>query len=242
MTTINLTASEFAALIRPVLPLAGDDMMLPVLNAVLIETDSKWLSATATDRFRLGIKRIEKRPTEDDEAADWPEFRALIPLRAVRSLLAMFKASRGYNPSMSLTIEGDKLIAEGTGGFSLFDASRFTHQLENGEYPKVRGIFRECLAVKPEDRRGDFGINPSFMADFKATGATTLRVMGGSGEVGSGAGIVITDDDGFIGLLMPRRLVNAGGFEDWTDFLAVKPKPVAKPARKKPAAKKATAA
>lgn len=240
MTTLNLTAREFAAAVNPILPLAGRDDMLPVINAVLIETDGKWLSAMSTDRFRIGIKRIEKRPTDDDPSTEWPTFRALIPLRSVRSLLSMFKPTRTMNPELRLTVDGDNLIAEGAGGFDLFDSSRFTYALTPGEFPDLRALVRKA-AEKVDERAHEAGINPFFMADFKACGNTTLRVAFGA----PGRPIVLTDDDGFIGLLMPRKLVS-GEAEDWTDFLAEKPakKAPAKraPAPRKRAAKKGAAA
>lgn len=99
---ITITACELRDLVSPVLPLASKDSMLPILNAVLIETDGKWLSASATDRFRLGIKRIEKRPTEDDPTTEWAPFRAVVPLPALRSLLSVFKPSRHLDPELTL--------------------------------------------------------------------------------------------------------------------------------------------
>lgn len=227
-TTLNLTARELAAVVNPVLPMAGKDDALPVINAVLIETDGKWLYAMSTDRFRIGIKRIAKRPTDDDLTTEWPAFRALIPLRSVRSLLSMFKPTRSMNPELSLTIDGDNLIAEGAGGFDLFDSSRFTYALTPGEFPDLRALVRK--ATEGADERGhEAGINPTFLADFKACGSSTLRVTFGA----PGRPILLADDEGFIGLLMPRRLVG-GEAEDWTDFLAERP-------AKKATAKKAAA-
>jgi DNA polymerase III sliding clamp (beta) subunit (PCNA family) len=239
MTTLNLTARELAAVVAPVLPMAGRDGDLPVINAVLIETDGKWLVAMSTDRFRIGIKRIEKRPTDDDPATEWPEFRALIPLRSVRSLLSMFKPTRSMNPELSLTVEGDNLIAEGAGGFDLFDASRFTYALQPGQFPDLRALVRNA-SEGVDERAHEAGINPIFMADFKACGNAVLRIAFGA----PGRPIVLTDDEGFIGLLMPRKLVS-GEAEDWSDFLAEKPvekAPAKKAAPRKRAAKKATAA
>lgn len=244
MSTINLRAEQFADLVRPVIPLADATGMMPVLNAVLIEAEGKWLSATATDRFRVGIKRIEKFATDDDPTTEWPEFRALVPLRAVRALLTTFKPQRrSLLTSLSMTVEDDgrRLVTEGVGTFDLFDSSRITHHLEIGEYPAVRSLIRDALAHPVEDRAREFGVNPNFMADFKATGSRGLRIVTGAPRGGMPGPIVVTDDDGFIGALMPTSAIGEKA-EDWTDFLAPKPEPVAKTASAKRAVKKASAA
>ena len=229
MTTLTIDVKDFRALVSPVLPMAGKDEMLPVICAVLIESDGKWLTATTTDRFRAGIKRIEKHATDDDPTTEWPEFRALVPMRAVRSLLAMFKPSRGAPPAtLTLTIETDdsgvsRLTAEAVGLFNLFDSGRFTHNLLSGEFPAVRKAFKEALDTPDDARASMVGVNPAFMADFKAVGGDTLRVLLGSPT----KPLVVTDDDGFIGLLMPRRLFSEPNeaHENWTDFFAeTKPK------------------
>lgn len=232
MTTLTIGAAEFRALVNPVLPMAArDEMGYPSITAVLIESDGKWLSAMTTDRFRIGIKRIAKRPTDDDPTTEWPKFRALVPVRAVRSMLTTFKARRGTQPAtLTFTVEDDKLTAEAAGLFDLFDAGRFTHNLVTAEFPNLRQVVRNALKDSDKGDRSSVGINPGFMADFKASGATTLRVLFGGGVASP---LVVTDDDGFIGVLMPRRLLEGSdGPEDWTDFLAEKPAPKKATAKK----------
>ncbi|KAB2809233.1 hypothetical protein F9L07_19525 [Pimelobacter simplex] len=244
MTTLNITASQFAELVRPVLPLACGDDMLPVLNAVLIETDGKWLSATTTDRFRLGIKRVQKYATDDDPSVEWPEFRALVPLRAVRSMLTTFKPRRGSAfASLLLTVEDDRLIVEGAGTFDLFDSSRIVHHLQVGEFPKTRSLIHAALEAPTADRAPEFAVNPAFLADFKACGSRGLRVLTGASRAdGKPGAIVVTDDNGFIGMLMPTSVMGAADREDWADFLSPKPEPIKKPAAKKAPPRKRAAA
>jgi len=241
MTTLTIDAKEFRALVSPVLPMACKDDMMPAICAVLIEADGKWLSATTTDRFRAGIKRIEKHATDDDPTTEWPEFRALVPMRAIKSLLAMFKPSRGApSATITLTIESDesgveRLTAEAVGLFDLFDSGRFTHTLiDPAGFPGIRKPFREALETPDDARSSTVGINPSFMADFKAAGGDTLRVVLG----GPAKPLVVTDDEGFIGLLMPRRLVAEPGeaHENSSDFFAEKPQPKKRSGRKAGAA------
>lgn len=234
MTTLTIGAAEFRSLLNPVLPMASKDEMIPSICAVLIESDGKWLYATATDRFRVGIKRIAKRATDDDPTTEWPEFRALLPNRAIKSLLTMFKPTRGSSPAtITLTVEDDKLTAEAVGLFDMFDSGRFVHHLATGEFPKLRNLVREALATPADDRASTVGINPDLMADFKACGAKTLRVVLGA----PAKPLVVTDDEGFLGLLMPRRLLaDAPEFEDWSDYIAPRPEPEKSSTRKDSAA------
>lgn len=217
MTNFTISAAEFRALVAPVLPLACKDDMMPTLCAVLIEGDGKWLSATATDRFRMGIKRIAKRATDDDPATEWPEFRALVPLRSIKSLLTTFKTLRGSLPAqITFTIEDNKLTAEAAGAFDPFDSARFVHYLQDGEYPKVRSLVQQTLDISVEDRVSAIHLDPFFLADWKAIGTKNLRFLMGKAN----GAILVTDDEGFIGLQMARR--SELRYEDWTDFLAAK--------------------
>jgi hypothetical protein len=191
MTNFTISADEFRALVSPVMPLASKDAdYTPTLNAVLIEGDGKWLSATATDRFRMGIKRIAKRATDDDPATEWPEFRALVPLRSVKSLLTTFKTLRGSLPAqITFTI---------------------------GEYPKVRSLVQQTLDIAVEDRVSAIHLNPFFLADWKAVGSKNLRLLIGKAN----GAVLVTDDEGFIGLQMSRRPELPA--EDWSDFFSPK--------------------
>lgn len=246
MDTIHLTAHELGSLVRAVLPFAGTDDMLPVINSVLIESDGKWLYAMTTDRFRIGVKRIAKRPTDEDESTAWPSFRALVPLRSMKALLALFKPSRGFDPTLSLSVDGDQLTAEATGGFDLFTSSRFSYTLLAGEFPDMRLIVRKATASPASERVTTLGLNPKFLADF-----AHLSRFGSALEFTMPAAekdpVVIRDNDGFIGLLMPRRLMSSGDDvrESWADFTDPKeaaaaelPPPAKKPAPRKRAAKK----
>lgn len=242
---ITLTARQWRDLIAPVLPFAGNDDMLPTLNAVMVETEGKWLIATTTDRFRLAIKRIEKFPTDGDESAEWPKFTALIPLRAVKSILATAKPNRNADSltTMTFTVADDKLTVEASGLFDLFDAARFTHSLlEASGYPKVRSIIAKTLELPDDQRVSRIGVSAAFLGDYKGIGgrSTTLRILFGNATLP----MLIADDEGFIGALMPRRTDRDA--ESWDDVLApkvdVEPKAEtepAKPARKSRAKKTA---
>lgn len=231
--SITITARQWRDLIGPVLPCAGRDDMLPILSAIEVRTDGKWLIATATDRFRVAMKRIAKVATDDDLNTEWPEFYALIPLKAVRSILSTTKTTRGYDPAMTFTAkDANTMVVEAAGAFDLFDSAGFTHTILSAEYPKVASLIRDALALPAEERVASVSVNMDYLAEFKAVGPrSTLRILLGLAN----KPLVVTDDNGFIGALMPRRAESEP--ESWDDVLAPKPEPEAKPARKSRAKK-----
>lgn len=236
MNTLTITPGQFADLIKPVLPFASTDDMLPVLCAIQIRTEGQWLIATATDRFRVAVQRIEKRATDDDPATTWPEFEALIPVRAVKSMLATFKPARRSAPvhEMKMTITDDRISVIAAGSFDLFDNAEMGWALETGSFPQVAGLFREALSTPPENRSPVVGVHPAYLRDFATVGGPVLRI-----ELGAfSKALVATNDDGFIALLMPRRLID-GKPEEWGNFFDEKPEP--KPAAKKRASRKKVA-
>lgn len=212
---ITLTARQFSSLFAAVLPFAGKDYMLPVLTAVHVRTHGKWLVATTTDRFRLAKHRMPKPPTEGDESVEWADFEALIPTSAVRSIMATFKPSRGLDADLTLTVEDGRLIVEaGSALFSTFDQARISYSLETGEWPKADSIFTEALATT--ERCGTTAFNPKFLADFKVPGVPALRFLNGAGPTKA---VLVTDDENFLAVIMPRRITSDSPAESWDDIL-----------------------
>lgn len=239
--SITLTARQWRELIAPVLPFAGNDYMLPVLNAVHVRTEGKWLIATASDRFRVGVKRIAKVPTDEDATTTWPAFQALIPLPAVKSIGAMLKPTRGLESGATFTVDDDNLVVEAAGAFVMFDAARFTHRLATGEFPDMRKLIHKALNTPDEERGSRISVNPAFLADFKSSAGRVIRILLPARMQDP---LLLTDDEGFLGLLMPRR--SETDAESWDDIFGevpakVEPEPEpTKPARK-PRAKKTAA-
>lgn len=239
---LNITARQLKALVAPVLPLAGRDDMLPVLTAIRVEVDGPWLIAMATDRFRLGIKRL--RAVEDEP---WPAgWSATIPVRTLKGILAAFKPSyREGDAQLVLTVDDDQHSLHVVAGGALLDmlGASITYPLETGEYPKLRTLIRTGLAA-PVAEDGIAGFNWALLSEFRAAAPT----HGGPLVIRVGAGAnptLISDGEDFIGAIMPRRMVGNDSVkgsafpsvEDWNDVLGDPKKATVK---KKPAAKKAT--
>lgn len=236
MTDLHITARQFKALVSPVLPCAGTDDMLPVLNSVRIEAHGEWLVASATDRFRAGFRRL-RHP----DGKSWPKWNATLPLSTVRSVMAFKPSRKDTDPELVLAVLPDNRMRVAASG-ALLDmlAAEVTYPLRDGQFPDLRAVVRDSLAVEPDAPHS--GFNWEYLAAFKAavTSGPGLQI-----RVHPNKAAVITDGEDFIGILMPRRVhEGATDFrvgEGWDTLLAEPKKPARKRAAKKPAAKRATA-
>lgn len=198
MSTLTITARTLRSALGPVIPLAGTDLTLPVLNAVHVHTEGPYLVATATDRFVMGIKRTP---------GVWPEgWAAIIPLPAIRGILAAYKPQRGHDPEMTLTVDGDRLVVSGGGGlFSAFVESQTTYLLETAEFPKVAQIVAQVADAEP-----DLSTVPAF--NSKSLARFAAADSGGAGlfvhATNPARPALITDGETFWGAIMPRRRVD----------------------------------
>lgn len=197
MTSIELSASELRDLVSPVLPLASSDATLPVLNSVLLQVRGDYITATATDRYRLGIQRFKF----DEPPA---EFTALVSVRDLRHMLTIFKPNKAIDMRLLLTT-GDAsgkptITIEATAGLLTFSEARFTYHQVDAEYPKIRKILRDALAAEPGEDGNTMSVNPHFLADFKAAAPRNvpLRIR----SIGPSKPIVVMAGDDFIGMLM----------------------------------------
>lgn len=228
---LEITSRDLLRLVDPVIPCACDDAGLPILNALLIETHGKYVTAVATDRFKLGWQRVELG------GETLPEFRAVVKVATLKSILALFKATRFSTPELVLTANGGDLTVEQVGGMSIggFFEARMRFPLEEGEYPKVHSLIKESL--EREDDPAPVTFNWRFLSAF----------IKASGDNGSSLTIkthptkptIVTDNRDFVGIIMPRRSFdkNESGAstlaldDDWLAVLAGKADP--KPATKK---------
>lgn len=217
MNELTLTARQLRELVDPVVPLAARTGDLPVLNTVLVETRGEYVTATATDRFRLGICRI-KLGTDDEPVVPPMGFRALIGLRELRTILAFFKSDRYSNPSLKLKQETESLTVSQAGAFDGVLGAELTIELARGEYPTIVSVLRDALALTEPQTEQSF--NAAFLADFKHAirHGESLTVRMGRGRTPA----VVTVGEHFVGAIMPRTDVHgAEGVRDqWLTFLA----------------------
>jgi hypothetical protein len=214
MQSISITIGDLHRLIDPVLPCASTDYMLPVLTGVHVKSSGRWLVATATDRFRIGIKRVAA------EEGEWPEFEALLPLAGIKSIFSSFKALRGQNPVITLSVEDGKLTATCEGGLA-GDLARASCQifLVDGEYPKVASLLSSMLTAEPlADPQGfNWGYLSSFLAAGDRRDGSTLQIR--LVESGSKPAALIVGED-FVGAVMARKPISAnfGDLSGWDEI------------------------
>jgi DNA polymerase III sliding clamp (beta) subunit (PCNA family) len=223
MSELTISIRDLKALVEPVMPFAARDDGLPTINTVYIESRGSHLLAFATDRFRLGCQRLAAA-----EDGRWPEWSANIPVATLRSIFQTYKPKRFAEPMVTLKIDGDALTVHGDDALvDLLDAS-VTYPLAGGAFPKVRNILREAIAS--EERGGEVGVNPAFLADFargRSGGPLAMRVGGEKSP------ILFADGDDFVAVLMPRRLVGGEGstfpsLSSWDDLFADAAEPAPK--------------
>lgn len=219
-TSVSIAASDFHRLVKAVIPLADRGVALPVLNAVWLRGHGQWISATATDRYRVGVKRVKCEAPEG--------WQALIPLSALRSLLATFKPSLRNDPTLTLTPDGTRLAVSVAGLDSWADITGGTlhFRLDEGQYPKSIDDLLAGYAAASDPLPDGAAFNPHFLADFKAAseGGEPMR-LGSDRILGNGKpnALVVRIGDHFIGAVIGARIVDAER-PDWTDLFPTRAK------------------
>lgn len=215
LPSVSIGATDFHRLVKSVMPLADKGDSLPVLSAVWLRGHGEWLTATATDRYRVGVKRVKCEVPED--------FEALIPVSALRTLLATFKPSRRNDPTLTLTPEGDRLSVSVEGLVSAdMIGGTLSFRLETGEFPKSIERLLAGYASATEPLPEGAAFNPHFLADFKAAAVGPEPIILSATLSASGATtLVVRIGDHFLGALLSRRSSAPDGGSasaDWSDI------------------------
>ncbi|SNQ51420.1 DNA polymerase III subunit beta [Frankia canadensis] len=137
--TGHIEGSAFAAAVAQVAIAAGRDDTLPVLTGVRIEIEGDTLTLAATDRYRLAVRTLKWRPTEEstgeDDAAGAPVTVALVP---ARTLLDTAKSLSGAGVEVSIAL-GTGPSGETLAGFAGSTRQTTTRLLE-GQFPPYRKL------------------------------------------------------------------------------------------------------
>lgn len=128
MPSITLTARDLADLTNPVAPHASKDDTMPLLCSVFLRVRGGYVTAIATDRYRMALKRAKPtvntepprnaRPlatpapgTSEDDPEPVPlaaDFAAVVPVAVLTQVLRMFKPTRYADPVLTLTVEDEQ--------------------------------------------------------------------------------------------------------------------------------------
>src|SRR5574337_212498 len=94
--SVTMRTTELRRLLRSVSVFADQSKSaLPVLNAVLLRGHGDYITATATDRYRLACQRVRPESLAQEVSE---EIHALLPLVSVKAILQAFKSTRRSDP------------------------------------------------------------------------------------------------------------------------------------------------
>jgi hypothetical protein len=195
-------AALFTALSDALLFASPPSAQFPMLEAVRLEFGAGQLVAAATDRFVLGVSRVEYAGRA---------FTRLVSGSEAKALAKMAKTAKRDEGSREVTIEDGDVDAR--------TAFAVTFRFSTGEAMTVRGLdveFPDWRRLLPSDesRMGGLvgmGYNPAHVARFtKARPAeqgagAQMVVFPTTGDKGKPGPAVIRIGENFIGLLMPIR-------------------------------------
>lgn len=196
---------------------AGNDATLPMLNAVRLEFAESQLVAVATDRFVLGVQRVDysgeafavmlsapdvvnlariaKTATRDQQWRD-------VEVEITRE---QFWPAGADSRTDAPTERPDGRVA--TVAFRFNSGEAITIQTLDVEFPKYRQLIPSDDTVTV-DPAGVKGFNAGYLAKFSKVPGSHQMVVS-VGKPGKPAVISIGDD--FIGLIMPVRLADYAG-------------------------------
>jgi hypothetical protein len=210
---VSLLYSELRALLAPVIPFAGTDDMLPILQRIAIATSGPYLVAQATDRFTAGFQRVQPSAPVDGE------FTLLLMACDAKRMLHLLRPLRGSDPKVTITIDEHGVVhvsADDAGlalGFRGIDVSFSSPVIGDG--------FPDLVSVLPKDLTdtvGEVGLNLDLLTKFR-TALELNRESGGPKRLpfaihmptSVGKPITITAGDDFVGIVMPLRPENHSG-------------------------------
>ena len=129
-----MLASDLHAAVSDAALFAGTDSTLPMLNAVRLEASETQLIAVATDRFTLGVRRV-------DYAGE--SFELMLSLADVRTLAKMAKTVGRHFELRTVTVElsraeSDNRVVSVQFGFSTGESVTFGTL--DVEFPKWRQL------------------------------------------------------------------------------------------------------
>lgn len=106
-TTITMKASELRDLLGDVLPFVDRGDVLPLLECVHIDGHGDHITAAATDRYTLGIRRLN--------VATPKTLHANITAAVARQIMSTFKPSRRNDLPLTLAFADDRVTVESGG-------------------------------------------------------------------------------------------------------------------------------
>jgi len=126
---IDMTARDWAELVKPVLPHLVKDADFPEFAQVRIEVGNLALYAIATDRYTMGI---ERRPLDKRDRYR-PQQPVHVDLDDVQASLRLFRYSKDSNPALSVTIDTVSVPVEVMGDQGRYNVMAVTLDAGDGK-------------------------------------------------------------------------------------------------------------
>ena len=201
-TKIEIGVHELRDLVAGVIPLADTGTGLPVLECVLLRGHGDQITATATDRYRIGISRV------DVQAPDG--FRALVRAVDLKAILKTFRPTRNTSPTLTLDFDDGYVSVSSTGSMIDFAGATIRYRLDDGEFPKADSIV--ASDGDTVDIPAGTAFNPKFLGGFDAARRSpadplVIRAIGHP----MATRMQLSIGDYFVGALMSMRAPSSSG-------------------------------
>lgn len=210
--TLHLKASHFRELLGDVLPFVDTSDMLPVLSCIHLRGHGDTLTARATDRYVVGIRRA---------AVPAPaSFSANIHWRAAKTMLSAFKPQRRLDPDLSIEFSAGRVAVETDAPLDIWGLeARLSWETYDGDFPSFAGIFADNIGNSLGD--APLSLNSRHLSRFGHLGA--VRAI----PTGPHKPLIIRATD-FLGAVMPLSAEGAKGMPvrdlgEWSDLLTPPP-------------------
>lgn len=218
-TIAVVKANDLYRLLSDVQPFRGTDDTLPMLTGTHIESDGKRLLAATTDRFTLGISKLEFSAENCGIGGALGDVDFMLSVDSVAILLRTAKTAKRDIDWRLVTISKVGEVAAGTTvptftyRFAFFSGETINVKPFDVEFPK----FKQLIPKGPAIPRASTAFTPAYLARFAKVendwGQIVLFTFD-SGEDGSRKPTLVRIGDNFIGMIMPVRLHD--GAEDYS--------------------------
>lgn len=180
---------------------ASRDETLPMLCAIEITSDGKQLVMVSTDRYRLGMTRVQL----DEGGGAW---RFLLKLKDAEVLLKSLKTVRKdaewrsagieFDTVDDVSIEGGRTMTKNVLTVKLNSGESFTFDSVDCEFPKWRQLLPDNGTESAEAMTG---FSAEYLAAFGKIIADTPHIV--LRHFGARRPRVLTIGEDYVGLLMP---------------------------------------
>jgi DNA polymerase III beta subunit, central domain len=227
-TTISVPAGKLRLMLTAVLPHAGRDDTLPMINGVYLQAAAGVLYLAATDRYSLGVARAE---IPGSATVPVPDQSALLPRKVAKALLRML---RGADGTAALAITDGRLSADtGDGTTSSWALPKTAHYA----YADWRAMLHKMLTAEQAPLGDGHGADPAKLARFAldqeplSWESLSIRVTLGVGarnldghKSAASPVVLVTRGTWFCGALMPTTHSQPSAGEvasAWADWAAL---------------------